>query len=216
MPGAHRPPLTTGQTLWGQQLDLDAYVDSVDTTVFSRAEESFVAALHSRGLKAQVIKEGDWFRAIAVEDPQTGQRVIVDLGYDYRSSPPVYIEGIGPVLSLNDILVGKLRALVDRRAERDYFDVDRILQDGRWSPKYLFSLISPVRPEISFEDFQAILSSGHEGDLENYRALGIQGTEIVAMFSRLASASQGGEVFVSAHTRNGVHVNAHWRSRPQQ
>ena len=194
--------------------DLDAYAASYDPQVYARAERSLVTALEGRGYSCLITHRDDWFRGIQVTDPGTGQQVVVDLGYDYRTTPPIVVENIGPVLGIEDLVLGKVRALVDRQAERDFMDVDAILQTGRWSPDDLYAKITAIRPELGREDFDLLLASSASGSPLTYGSLGLDSTSQAALHSRLETAAAGGAVFVRAHTRRGRAVRAHWRNGP--
>lgn len=172
--------------------DLDAYADSVDPEVFSRAEARFVESLGENGFDCVVVKSEDWFRGIEVTNPATGECVVVDLGYDYRSLPPVLVEGIGPVLNIEDIVFGKVRAFVDREAERDFVDIDAILQDGRWTPTDLFEKVNLIRPEITRQDFSEALKRSDLGDPIIYAGLGLDSQAQLDLGLRLSSAANWG------------------------
>ena len=113
--------------------DLDTYTESQEASVYQNGEESLLAALTEAGFRCTVERRDSWFRQIIVTNPPNGEQVGVDLGYDYRLHPPVRIKGIGPVLSLDDVIAGKTRALVDRQAERDYADIDRGVLLGKFA-----------------------------------------------------------------------------------
>ena len=194
--------------------DLDAFVASMDPEVFVRAEAELVSALEAAGFNAEVQVRDDWFRGIRVSSP-VGEEVQVDLNYRYRTKPPIIIANIGPVLDTDDLILGKMTALMDREAERDYVDTDAILQDGRWSPADLFASVNQVRPDLSRADFEQVLRRAHRGNPAVYVDLGFALKDQLALFSRLESAANGGEIFVSAHVRDGHSVAARWRSRPR-
>lgn len=165
--------------------DLDNYSESMDPQIYENAEHAAVAAITGHGYTTQVMLRDSWFRQIIVTDPATNEDVGVDLGYDHRKNPPVFITGIGPVLDIHDVVTGKVRALVDRRAERDYLDIDAILRSGGWTVQSLLEILRDIRPELSPADFADILSKADEGDPEEYAALGMTLTAMQGMFSRL-------------------------------
>lgn len=94
------------------------------------------------------------------------------------------------MLDLHDVIVGKTRALVDRRAERDYADIDRILASSLRNPLELYEGIKEIRPEVTEFDFAQILDLAHEGDPDEYAALGLTHNERMRLFERLQSAAQ--------------------------
>lgn len=165
--------------------DLDNYTESMDPQIYENAEHAVVAAIAGHGYTTQVMLRDSWFRQIIVTDPATNEDVGVDLGYDHRKNSPVFITGIGPVLDIHDVVTGKVRALVDRRAERDYMDIDAILRSGGWTVQPLLEILRDIRPELSPADFADILSKADEGDPEEYAALGMTLAAMQGMFSRL-------------------------------
>jgi hypothetical protein len=170
--------------------DLDNYSTSQDPDVFAAAERDLVEALREHGLTATVVRRDSWFRQIVVTDSGTGEQVGLDLGYDYRKKPPVFVSGLGQVLDIEDVVTGKIRALVDRQAERDYVDIDAILSTGRWSTADLFTIIHEIRPELTEAGFLDILASAHDGDPDEYAALGLNPTDTFRLFDRLRRAVQ--------------------------
>lgn len=169
--------------------DLDFYVDRFDPAVFERAERALIALVEADGLTARVVKQEDVFRAILVTG-EDGEQVVVDLGYDYRENPPVRVKGIGPVLDIEDIVTGKVRALLERGAERDYSDIDNILSSGRWTPADLLAKGQTVFPDTTAASFAARLVRADRLDPEIYAAIGIRAVELFAMQERLSAAAQ--------------------------
>jgi Nucleotidyl transferase AbiEii toxin, Type IV TA system len=110
---------------YGERLsrDLDFYIPQFEQDLFDRAEAATLAVLRAHGYTAEVGHRDTWLRQILVTDPASGERVVLDLGQDYRQNPPVAIAGIGPVIDLPDAAASKARALNDRRAARDYLDI---------------------------------------------------------------------------------------------
>lgn len=170
--------------------DLDAYVDALDVEVFAAAERALCERLEAAGLGAQVVSRDDWFRAILVSGPNPDDRVVVDLGYDYRENPPVTIEGIGPVLDVEDIVTGKVRALVDRGVERDYSDIGSILDAGQWTIHDLFGKAQSIFPNLTKAEFADRLGRADRLDLAEYAAIGIGPRGVADLTSRLNAAAR--------------------------
>lgn len=66
--------------------------------------------------------------------------------------PPIIIEDLGPVLDVEDIVTGKVRAFVDRGVERDYSDIASILNTHRWTIQDLYAKarsVFPISPHAS-------------------------------------------------------------------
>jgi hypothetical protein len=77
-----------------------AISDRLDAGVFEAAETDLVERLQSSCFTAETVRAGTWFRAIVVKDPSSNERLVVDLGYDYRQHPPVHVNSVGPVLDV--------------------------------------------------------------------------------------------------------------------
>lgn len=172
--------------------DIDAYSPSQDPWVYHEAERRVLAALQNQGMEAVSVEteRQDWFRAIDVKDPATGNETRVDLGMDYRSHPPVQVQNIGPVLDIEDVVFGKIRALVSRRKERDYVDLDVILRDGRWTFNDVMAYANMYDPSLTRKEFRAILSRAVRGNPEMYAAIGYGPSKVAAMARRFASCGR--------------------------
>lgn len=111
----------------------------------------------------------------------------MDLGQDYRESPPVVVAALGPVIALPDAAASKARALNDRRAARDYLDIHVLLTRGPWTPATLFhALHDQLRPTITIDEFADDLAAAGNEDPEEYAAYGLNAgdiTRIVADFN---------------------------------
>jgi Nucleotidyl transferase AbiEii toxin, Type IV TA system len=164
--------------------DLDAYAPVMEVPTFEHAEELILAAAAADGLEAEIGKSDSYFRQVFVRDPSTGERVVVDLGYDLRTEAAVTISGVGHVISIDDAVGSKARALNDRRAARDYVDLDRVLQRPDWNAERLWEVFSRFRL-AKREEFAADLRAGHEQDPDDYLAYGLTLGEMDAMFERL-------------------------------
>lgn len=186
--------------------DLDSYVNRFETTPFEDAERDLIEALRAEGYTANVTQRNDVLRVIEVRDPATGEDVVVDLAYDYRRNPPVQMGEVGPVLDLEDLALGKVRAFIDRQAERDYADLDRFLASGRWSPQDLYQTAQSVRPEVSKSEFAAMLAESDLGDPTEYEALGLSEQETGQMHKRLSEAAREIESGRTQDQQNPLHM----------
>ena len=174
--------------------DLDSYPDKMDAGLFEAAGRDLTERFGAAGLAAETIKTDTWFRAIVVTEPTTKERLVVDLGYDYRQNPPVHVNGVGPVLDVEDIVTGKVRAFWTRGAERDFYDIDGILASDKWTIQNLYDKIAGLRPDeicsgvLSKKSFAAKLSSGHRLDPDEFAALGISLPDLRKVQGRLSNA----------------------------
>ncbi|MCL2092445.1 MAG: nucleotidyl transferase AbiEii/AbiGii toxin family protein [Micrococcales bacterium] len=169
--------------------DLDTYTATMDTAVFDAAESAAVAALETAGLGVDVVRSDSWFRALRVYDLATDDAVAVDLGYDYRQHAPTAITGIGPVLDVADVVVGKVRALWDRQAARDYLDIDAVLATGRWDVDGLQKILTSIRPEAGPHGMAELLDTADTVEPEEYAAYGLAESQAKNLVARLRAAA---------------------------
>ena len=79
-----------------------------------------------------------------------GEQMLLQLAYFDRGRQPVVMD-IGPVLDLEDAVVGKVCALASRVEPRDYADVAAALE--RYSPAQLIGFARRLDPGLTGEDF---------------------------------------------------------------
>lgn len=189
--GALGAALGGGNALWAHGVvdrptaDLDTFLDSQSVIVYDQAEHALIAAFGREGLDATVLQSDSWFRGFLVTDRSTGQAVRVDINYSDREYPPVQIKGVGAVLDLHDVLLGKLKALTTRAAERDFFDIDALLSSRRWTIHELSAMLRSASPTWTPARFADVLASARAGDEFEYHALGMGPQQVEDMFSRL-------------------------------
>lgn len=188
--GGHALHLHTGHSRPSN--DIDAYAVSQDPNTYASAARRLCEALRARGFTAEVAERfnQDWFRALDITDPVTGEVARVDLGMDYRLAPPVYIEDVGTVVSMADCLRGKVGALLDRRAERDFVDLDVVLRDGRWTFNDIMVYADMREPGITRKQVRAVLARATDGDPVEYAAIGYGSSKVAAMARRFASCGR--------------------------
>jgi hypothetical protein len=80
-----------------------------------------------------------------------GREMALQMAHFDRGHQPVLME-FGPVLDLDDVLGGKVAALVSRAVERDYIDVAAALARG-YSVAQLTGLALALDPGLTAEDF---------------------------------------------------------------
>lgn len=81
----------------------------------------------------------------------------VDLGVSWRARQPVQLD-VGPALHPDDAVAGKMDALFNRWAPRDFLDVDSILRSGRYTRQQLLSIAAEHNPGFSTSMFAESLS----------------------------------------------------------
>jgi hypothetical protein len=125
--------------------DIDTYSTSYDPAVYAAVERVVLAVCRDKGWNASVFKELDWFRGIVIAGG--GEEVQLDLGVMPRVAATVDVDGIGPVMSLADLRFWKLGALIDRRATRDYLDIDAIIVKAVWQVAEIIETVREHWPE---------------------------------------------------------------------
>jgi Nucleotidyl transferase AbiEii toxin, Type IV TA system len=76
----------------------------------------------------------------------SGRRTDLQMACFDRNREPVFMEGIGPVLHLEDVAGNKVWALADRVKVRDYVDTAALL--ARWTPAELIGFARRVEPDL--------------------------------------------------------------------
>jgi hypothetical protein len=79
-----------------------------------------------------------------------GEQMILQLAYFDRTRDPVTTD-LGPVLTLEDVIGGKVCALAGRAYERDYLDTAAALE--LYSPAELIALARQLDPGLDGRDF---------------------------------------------------------------
>lgn len=120
-----------------------------------------------------------------VTDPQAGS-CMVDLGVFWRAHSPVLME-IGPVLHPDDAVAGKMDALFNRWAPRDFLDVDAIVASGRYTQEQLMSVAAEHNPGFSPTMFAQSLSYLRRIPDREFAAYGASEAHITGMRARFAT-----------------------------
>lgn len=168
--------------------DVDAYVNRMDAAAFAAAQRDVMTRMRSAGFDVEMVRSLEWMRVITASRPAVGDEIVVRLNYDYRSRAPVVMERVGPVLDIDDVVSAKVRAVIVRRAERDYVDVDRILTSGRWTARALYGMARESYPALERETFARILRGARDRDPRTFARLGVAPREVEAMAARLEAA----------------------------
>ncbi|MBS3976018.1 MAG: nucleotidyl transferase AbiEii/AbiGii toxin family protein [Syntrophomonadaceae bacterium] len=90
------------------------------------ASESLQKSLASLGLRFQIVSSSPSFVRMIVQETESNEEVVVDIGHDYRLKKPDDTE-IGPVLSTEELAADKLLALFGRAEARDFVDVYHLM-----------------------------------------------------------------------------------------
>ncbi len=113
---------------------------------------------HGYSLAVVVEIIGDSFARLRVREPDGGSTKI-ELRSDWRTEPPVIVEGLGAVLGVADAVAGKMSALSDRPLPRDFIDIDAVLRSGRLSRQDLLRLAWERDPGFDRDAFAEALAA---------------------------------------------------------
>ncbi|MEU5438135.1 nucleotidyl transferase AbiEii/AbiGii toxin family protein [Streptomyces sp. NPDC020719] len=157
--------------------DLDVATENPDSM------ESITATvrtgLEQRGWSVRALETDPLSARLIVTDPGSGEECEVDVLKEVLWRPPVQTE-YGLVLSLEDVVGTKVRALADRGLARDLIDV-RAAAD-RWSPQELEELgRRHARDTFDLSDLQARLAGADWIDDTEFAAYGLGERDISAL-----------------------------------
>lgn len=157
-----------------------------------------------------------------------GQSVEVDMCIDWRAHDPVWLDGVGYVLDVEDAVANKMTAVVSRGEIRDYLDALSIRRSGRFTDEELFRMAVEHDRTFTPELFASALrnmgtipdamfaSYLSDRDLEQVRveaenwADGIMTATTAGKPDTAQDPERAGDVHVSPYTRgDGTAVKGH-------
>ncbi|GGZ10440.1 hypothetical protein GCM10010365_32100 [Streptomyces poonensis] len=137
------------------------------------------AGLEKRGWKVHALETDPLSARLVVTDPASGAECEVDVLKEALWRPPVETE-YGLVLSLEDVVGTKVRALADRGLARDLIDVHAAFD--RWSHPELEELgRRHARDGFELTDLQARLAGADWIDDSEFGAYGLDGQAITEL-----------------------------------
>lgn len=119
-----------------------------------------------------------------------GRSSKVDLGVFWCACSPVRLE-IGPVLHPHDAVAGKMDALYNRWAARDFLDIDAILASGRYTRDRLLEIAGEHNPGFDPMMFAESLSYLREMPFREFVPYGVSEEADAAMRERFADWEAG-------------------------
>ncbi|MFI1103380.1 nucleotidyl transferase AbiEii/AbiGii toxin family protein [Streptomyces melanogenes] len=157
--------------------DLDVATENPDP--MESISDTVRTGLEQRGWSVRALETDPFSARLIVTDPDSGEECEVDVLKEVLWRPPVQTE-YGLVLSLEDVVGTKMRALADRGLARDLIDV-RAAAD-RWSPPELEELgRRHARDTFDLSDLQARLAGADWIDDTEFAAYGLGEHEISAL-----------------------------------
>lgn len=144
-----------------------------------------IAAYRGEGFEVQVDHQTETFARLQVSDrasPQAQHRV--ELVANWRIQPPIQMD-VGPVLHSDDVMAGKMDALYNRAAARDFLDVDAALVSGRYTLERLCELAEAVDAGFDRRMFAEMVRSIDRFDDEDFTQYGIAADAVPALRRRV-------------------------------
>ena len=92
---------------------------------------------------------------------------------------------IGPVLHADDVMAGKMDALYNRAAARDFLDIDAALRSRRYSLTNLCQLARDADPGFDVDHFAAMLGRVDRFDDDDFTDYGLSAEEVAALRARV-------------------------------
>jgi hypothetical protein len=164
--------------------DVDLFADWQRRADFPTAVDEVIAAYRAEGLDVQVDLRLDTFARLHVTDPNEPERQHrVELVANWRAQPPVQMD-IGPVLHPDDVMAGKMDALYNRAAARDFLDIDAAITSGRYSLDRLCELAHDADAGFDRQLFAAMLGRIDRLDDEDFTEYGVSLEHVATLRQR--------------------------------
>jgi hypothetical protein len=152
--------------------DVDLFVDWQRRADFPAAVDKVIAEYLAEGLDVQVDLRLDTFARLYVTEPNDPRQHRVELVANWRAQPPVQMD-IGPVLHPDDVMAGKMDALYNRAAARDFLDIDAAITSGRYTLNQLCDLAHNADAGFDRQLFSAMLGRVDSFDDEDFTEYGV-------------------------------------------
>jgi len=165
--------------------DVDLFSDWQRRADFPTAVDAVIAAYESEGFEVAIDLRLDTFARLHVSeagDPEERHRV--ELVANWRAQSPVEMQ-IGPVLHPDDVMAGKMDALYNRAAARDFLDIDAAITRGRYTPEELCRLAAEADAGFDRGHFAQMLGSVRRFDDQDFIDYGLEPAEVAAMRLRI-------------------------------
>lgn len=166
--------------------DVDLFTVQQAAPQFESTVNAVIKALRDNGYSVREDKRLQGFARLNVSDSQGLSSTEIDMGIDWRSSPPVHLE-IGEVLDEQDAIGNKIAALFSRGEARDYLDLDSIRQTGRYSDQDLLDLAKNTDPGFDEDIFAEALRHFSDYGFENVKKYNINEKGYLSIKERLST-----------------------------
>jgi hypothetical protein len=164
--------------------DVDLFADWQRRADFPTAVDAVIAAYEGEGFEVVVDLRLETFARLHVRQAANpDQQHRVELVANWRAQPPVEMQ-IGPVLHPDDVLAGKMDALYNRAAARDFIDIDAAITRGLYTPEQLCTLASEADAGFDRRFFAQMLGMIGRLDDQDFIDYGVESAQIAAMRER--------------------------------
>ncbi|GAA3238044.1 nucleotidyl transferase AbiEii/AbiGii toxin family protein [Dactylosporangium siamense] len=165
--------------------DVDLFADWQRRADFPAAVEVVIAAYVAAGYEVEVDHRTETFSRLYLTDPaERSEHHRVELVANWRSQPPVQMD-IGPVLHADDVMAGKIDALYNRAAARDFLDIDAAIASERYTLERLCELAEAVDAGFDRAVFEQMLRSIVRFDDEDFAEYGVEPAAVSALRKRV-------------------------------
>src|SRR5690349_8950240 len=165
--------------------DVDLFADWQRRADFPTAVSEVIAAYRAEGLDVQVDLRLDTFARLHVTDPgEPDRQHRVELVANWRAQPPVQMD-IGPVLHPDDVMAGKMDALYNRAAARDFLDIDAAISGGHYTLDRLCQLAHQADAGFDRKLFAAMLGRIDRLDDEDFIEYGVDPRYVAGLRRRV-------------------------------
>lgn len=167
--------------------DVDLFADWQRRADFPTAVDEVIAAYRAERFEVEIDLRLDTFARLHVTDPDEPDRQYrVELVANWRAQPPVQMD-IGPVLHPDDVLAGKMDALYNRAAARDFLDIDAAITSGRYTLDHLCRLAHEADAGFDRQLFAAMLGRIDRLDDEDFTEYNVSLEHVAALRQRVKS-----------------------------
>ena len=166
--------------------DVDLFADWYRRADFPAAVDQVIAAYQAEGLDVQVDLLLETFARLHITDPKyPDQQHRVELVANWRTQPPVQMD-VGPVLHPDDVMAGKMDALYNRAAARDFLDIDAAVTGGHYTINHLCDLAHNADAGFERRRFAAMLGHIDRLDDEDFTAYGVNLKYVASLRQRVS------------------------------
>lgn len=163
--------------------DVDLFADWQRRADFPTAVDAVIAAYEDEGFDVVVDLRLETFARLHVSQAANPDQHRVELVANWRAQPPVEMQ-IGPVLHPDDVMAGKMDALYNRAAARDFIDIDAAIARGRYTPEQLCALASEADAGFDRQFFAQMLGMIGRFDDQDFIDYGLESAQVAVMRER--------------------------------